>query len=196
MPLDDFTAYRVNRLAYRMRGAANHALEPLGLTIKHFGALLILDEQGSLTQRQLGDELGIDRTTMVAFVDDLENARYVVRSRNEDDRRAYVIELSRQGTSALKQAREALEQVERELLSALTGAERRAFGDLLSRVAGGSDRPDAIREGGSSWSLASQAPLGPACAVHALTRPDGDQSRSRAERPRLAVGGITSYAVL
>ena len=134
MPLDDWTAYRVNGLAMRMREAADGVLEPLGLTVKRFGALATLAERGALAQNELGEQLGIDRTTMVSLVDDLERAGHVARERNPADRRAYVIELTAQGEAARREAAARLERVERELLSPLSAAERRRFIELLGRL--------------------------------------------------------------
>jgi DNA-binding MarR family transcriptional regulator len=48
-------------------------------------------ERGSLSQQAIGERLRIDRTTMVALIDDLERGGYVKRERNPHDRRAYVI---------------------------------------------------------------------------------------------------------
>jgi DNA-binding MarR family transcriptional regulator len=86
---------------------ANRALEPLGLTVKHFGVVTFLryetelDRQGGpLSQQAIGERLRIDRTTMVALIDSLERAGYVKRERNPGDRRAYVITLTAARPSA------------------------------------------------------------------------------------------------
>ncbi|HEV2812832.1 MAG TPA: MarR family transcriptional regulator [Solirubrobacteraceae bacterium] len=134
MPLSDWTGYRINGLARRMREESDRALEPLGLSVKHFGALLALAEHGALAQHQLGQELRVDRTSMVALVEDLERAGHVARARNPADRRAYVIELTAAGKAARREAEKRLRQVERELLSALSAAERRQLVELLARL--------------------------------------------------------------
>jgi DNA-binding MarR family transcriptional regulator len=67
---------------------ANQALEPLGLTVKHFGVMTFLRNEtepprqgSSLSQQAIGERLRIDRTTMVSLIDDLEQAGYVKRER-------------------------------------------------------------------------------------------------------------------
>jgi DNA-binding MarR family transcriptional regulator len=134
MPLSDWTGYRINGVAHRMRAGADAALEPLGLTVKHFGALATLEERGPLVQRELGEELGVDRTTMVALVDELERAGYVARTRDPADRRVYVIELTRAGATARRKAADRLLAVEREILAPLSASERRVFAELLGRL--------------------------------------------------------------
>jgi len=86
------------------QAVANQALEPLGLTVKHFGVMTFLRNEtepprqgSSLSQQAIGERLRIDRTTMVSLIDDLERAGYVKRERNPDDRRAYVITLTAAG---------------------------------------------------------------------------------------------------
>ena len=73
---------------------------------------------------------------MVSFVDDLEGAGYVARSRYPHDRRAYVITLTRAGNAALRRATRALDDVETALLSPLSVGERRTFTALLARLQG------------------------------------------------------------
>ena len=61
------------------------ALAPLELTPKGFGALRVLDAEGPMSQRRLAERQGIDRTTAVAVVDELERLRAVERRRDPTD---------------------------------------------------------------------------------------------------------------
>ncbi len=113
-------------------GAAT--LAPLGIDGRHFGVLAVLSELGPVSQQALADILAVDRSTMVAFVDELERRGYVRRGRNPGDRRAYALELTRSGASAQRDAAELLEGCERHYLEPLTAAERRQLLELLGRV--------------------------------------------------------------
>ena len=62
------------------------------LTIKHFGCLTVIADEGRLSQSGLCTRMRVDRTTMVAIVDDLEAAGFVERQRNPVDRRAYALD--------------------------------------------------------------------------------------------------------
>ena len=64
-------------------------LAPLGIEVKHFGVLCTLHHHGAKAQGWLGEHLGIDRTTMVQLVDELEQRGLVERKRNPNDRRSY-----------------------------------------------------------------------------------------------------------
>src|SRR3954452_2637309 len=92
--------------AHRVLSVA--ALAPLGLSPKAFGALTVLDAEGPLSQRRLGERQGIDRTTAVSVVDDLERQGAVERRRDPDDRRAYSLHLTARGRRLLTRARAAV----------------------------------------------------------------------------------------
>src|SRR5947209_18060967 len=70
---------------------ANERLSPLGITAREFGVLTLLARAGQLSQQAIGEQLRIDRTTMVAIVDALEQAEFGRRGRNPSDRRAVAV---------------------------------------------------------------------------------------------------------
>ena len=110
---------------------AERALASLHLGVKEYGALSVLVEEGPLSQQRLGARQGVDRTTMVAVVDQLERNRLVARRRNPDDRRAYSLHATPAGRRALEQANQAVEGAEDEFLAGLYAADRRRLKNLL-----------------------------------------------------------------
>jgi DNA-binding MarR family transcriptional regulator len=125
---------------------ANRALKPLRLTVKHFGVMTFLryetesdDARSPLSQQAIGERLRIDRTTMVALIDDLEQAGYVKRERNPDDRRAYVITLTARGRKAQARAEEAIDAHALEFFGQLSEAEQQQLRRLLEGLIGRSD---------------------------------------------------------
>jgi DNA-binding MarR family transcriptional regulator len=119
------------------RALTQRALASLGLSPKGFGALAVLAAEGPLSQQQLAARQGIDRTTMVAVVDELERLGAVERRRDPDDRRAYALHLTRAGRRLLVPAEAAVVDVERSFLAPLPAAEqerlKQALRVLLSR---------------------------------------------------------------
>jgi DNA-binding MarR family transcriptional regulator len=121
---------------------ADRALKPLGLNVKHFGVMTLLlhrNEGGSMSQQAIGERLRIDRTTMVALIDDLEQARYVKRERNPDDRRAYVLTLTAAGRKAQARAEKAIDSDAEQFFGRLSEAERQRLHQLLQRLNGESE---------------------------------------------------------
>ena len=109
-------------------------LAPLGIDGRHYGVLAVLSELGPVSQQALADILAVDRSTMVAFVDELEEKGYVRRGRNPSDRRAYAIELTGAGANVQRESAALLEGCERHYLDPLTAAERRTLLELLGRL--------------------------------------------------------------
>jgi DNA-binding MarR family transcriptional regulator len=129
--------------AHRVLSAA--ALEPTGLSPKGFGALTVLAAEGPLPQGRLATRQGIDRTTMVAVVDELERLGAVRRRRDERDRRAYALELTSQGERLLERGRSAIEDAEDRFLAPLPTAERRALKRSLRALVEGAGDPETAR---------------------------------------------------
>jgi DNA-binding MarR family transcriptional regulator len=109
-------------------------LAPLGIDGRHYGVLAVLSELGPVSQQALADVLGVDRSTMVAFVDELEEKGCVCRGHNPRDRRAYAIELTDTGADLQGEAAKLLDACERHYLEPLTIAERRTLLELLARL--------------------------------------------------------------
>src|SRR5437763_9998203 len=83
---------------------ATDRLTPLGLSPRAWGVLSTLVESGPRTQIALATATGTDRTAMVYLLDELERDGLVERVRNPDDRRSYLIHLTRKGSALQRKA--------------------------------------------------------------------------------------------
>src|SRR3954469_1369169 len=101
------------------------ALESIGLTPALFGVLNFLGAREGAIQQEIGSAMGIDPSTMVALIDELERAGLAKRRPHPDDRRARQVVITPKGRRTLERGREFATQVEDEVLSGLTAAERR-----------------------------------------------------------------------
>ncbi len=132
-PLLRWTGSLLNRSAQKVRDSFEGRMSGSGLKSKHYSALILLD-QAPATQIELGRMLWIDRTSMVALVDELERSGDVLRERHPDDRRAYALSLTPQGRETLGHARRIADEVEAEIFSPLSPEEREQLRALLSRL--------------------------------------------------------------
>jgi DNA-binding MarR family transcriptional regulator len=87
-----------------------------------------------MTQKDLGQALHVDRTTMVALLDDLENKGYVQRQRHPGDRRAFLIQPTQAGRAVKTEAVRILDQQQSLFLAGLTRAEREQLAALLKQL--------------------------------------------------------------
>jgi DNA-binding MarR family transcriptional regulator len=110
-------------------------LDQLGLTTRMWGALNVLDAEGAITQQKLGKCTGIDPSSMVSTIDDLEAGGLVERRQHPSDRRAHALHITELGRTTLKQGRELARRAQEDLLAPLSAEERKQLHDLLVRLA-------------------------------------------------------------
>ena len=100
----------------------------------HFSVLVALAADGQASQAALGRRLSIDRSDMVAVVNDLERDGLVARVRDERDRRRNLVRLTPAGKRALDRLDARVEEAQGAVLAPLSAAERDDLVRLLTRV--------------------------------------------------------------
>jgi MarR family transcriptional regulator, lower aerobic nicotinate degradation pathway regulator len=107
------------------------ALESIGLTPALFGLLNLIGRLEGANQQELGAAMGVDPSTMVALVDELEAKGLAKRQPHPTDRRARAVALTAKGGRLRDRGREMASQVEDEVLGGLSAADRRELLRLL-----------------------------------------------------------------
>lgn len=123
--------FRLWRASHTQTAAA---LQTIGLTPALFAVLNYLRGRDGAIQQQIGSAMGIDPSTMVSLVDQLERAGLANRRPHPQDRRAREVLVTPKGRRTLKRARELAEQVEADVLQGLDPAERRELVALLRKA--------------------------------------------------------------
>ena len=106
------------------------------VTPGQFGVIVLIDANPGLTQSALARAVGIERSTMVAVIDNLESRGLVERRPSPVDRRSYALVLSAKGRDHLARLKPLVREHEDRIAAGLTLDERRLLIDLLSRVGG------------------------------------------------------------
>jgi DNA-binding MarR family transcriptional regulator len=132
--LSDRLGYLLGQAHLAHRRLAEGELAALGLSAKGFGALSVLADEGPLPQQLLGERMGIDRTTMVAVVDELEGKGLVERERSPADRRAYALRTTAPARRVLRRATQAAERVEAQFLAPIHAADQTRLKELLRQL--------------------------------------------------------------
>jgi DNA-binding MarR family transcriptional regulator len=105
-----------------------------GLTPRQFAVLVAVAEQEGLTQTELVEQTGIDRSTLADIVARLLSRSLIQRRRAKDDGRAYAIKLSAQGAKALRDAQPGAAAADMRLLANLPPAKRQDFLESLNMI--------------------------------------------------------------
>ncbi len=114
----------------RMAGLSGDALREHGIGGRELAVLAVLAEGSPPSQLEAAQRLSIDRTTMVALLDDLETKELVERHHATADRRRNIVALTARGRRTLAGASTALNEAERVFLGPLAPEE----GELLRRL--------------------------------------------------------------
>jgi DNA-binding MarR family transcriptional regulator len=111
------------------------ALKEHKIAPRQYGVLASISSQGPQSQQQLGERLGIDRTSMVNIIDSLEDTGLVSRVRDREDRRRYAITLTEKGNELIIGTLLDVDATSHdEYLSVLRAGEKEQLLDLLRRL--------------------------------------------------------------
>lgn len=130
----DRLGYLLKHAQQRFSELSTAALQPYGVTGRQCAILATIDGQDSLSQQDVARILDVDRTTMVALIDDLERAGLVLRRTHPGDRRKNVVELTPSGSDTLRSSEVARRKAEQQFLSSLSGPEAAQFRDALQAL--------------------------------------------------------------
>ncbi len=128
------TGFLLNRAARRWRDQIASALAPCKLTTQELGLLRIIDEQGPLSQQELGKKNLIDRTTIVHLLDGLEERKLTIRVRNQVDRRSHLLYLTPRGKKTLARAAKIVEKLQEHFFTPLSPQECAALKQTLLKL--------------------------------------------------------------
>jgi len=110
--------------------------DQLGMRLKEFAVLAMLQEHSPVPQFELGELMCVDANNLVLLLNDLEAREFAFRRRDPADRRRHLVEITEEGLRAFTSAEKAIEGVEDEVLAQLSRDERAELQDLLSRALG------------------------------------------------------------
>lgn len=115
--------YLLKHAQQRLAELTGPALAPYGITGRELAVLMSIDDVTPLSQQDVADRLGVDRTTMVTLIDGLEDKELVERRPDAEDRRRNVVVLTGAGQATMAGGVEAAEAAEQRFLSKLSAAE-------------------------------------------------------------------------
>lgn len=134
-PLNSMVGYQLRRANDIATKRFFSVLSDVGVTPGQIGVLTLIANNTGLTQSALSRGVGVDRSTMVAVIDRLEEMNLVTRGRAEHDQRAYSLELTPQGSALMTTLLTRLSSLENELLTKLSEQERDVLVQLLRKLA-------------------------------------------------------------
>ena len=135
-PLASDLCWLLSRASHGLTTEFTAALEELGISPRQH-SVLFTAMTGEFTQTEIARMVGLDKTTMVVTVDELEAAGLAERRPSSTDRRARVIVVTDAGVRRVLEAEEVLDRVRNDVLSVLEPDERQVFLKALGTLACG-----------------------------------------------------------
>lgn len=123
-----------NQAALTANRIVDRALAQAGIRRYHYALLAALQEGGPASQADLGRRTGIDRSDMVATVNDLAERQLLERAPDPGDRRRNIVTITAAGLSQLDDLDQLLAAAQDEFLAPLSATDRQQLIVLLTRL--------------------------------------------------------------
>jgi len=131
--LDGLLGYLLRRAQGAMHRDFLTAVADFGLTQKQAAALWLIQANGGVSQVEVAAALGMDRATMMAVTDRLEDRGYVIRKRSSVDRRRQELYLTPSGQTTLRKCKARVAQHEEKFRAMFKASELTALLEALKK---------------------------------------------------------------
>jgi DNA-binding MarR family transcriptional regulator len=114
------------------------------LTPRQYAILLTVSQNEGLSQTDLVERTGVDRSTLADIVRRMLKKGLLQRRRTKDDARAYAVRLTEEGWRLLRAAEPMVKRVDDKILSMLASKQREQFLTDLQTIVEALTTPSAM----------------------------------------------------
>ncbi len=132
--LENSIAFEVMHIYRRLLQRGSQAMERMNIGVGQVPILTLLSENGTMTQRQIAEEIRVTPATICGTMKRMEKAGLVRREANEKDGRVSCISLTEEGRVRMTEAKAAIDQSHSEMLSNFSEEELRTLYNFVSRM--------------------------------------------------------------
>ncbi|MER7129612.1 MarR family winged helix-turn-helix transcriptional regulator [Streptosporangium saharense] len=127
-------SWLITQLAVHAHRLASDGFGEMGARGYHYRVLVALEQFGVASQAELGRRCNMDRSDIVATINELAGQGFVERTPDPDDRRRNLVTITTAGERHLHRLEQALDRVQEDLLAPLTPGDRQALTRLLTQL--------------------------------------------------------------
>jgi MarR family transcriptional regulator, organic hydroperoxide resistance regulator len=106
LKLENQVCFALYSCAKEMTKLYQPLLKPLGLTYTQYITMLVLWEHDRLNVKELGGRLFLDSGTLTPLLKKLESSGWIIRTRDNQDERSLLIELTEDGAALKDKAKD------------------------------------------------------------------------------------------
>jgi DNA-binding MarR family transcriptional regulator len=173
MKLDDSPGHLLRRCQQFSFDLFSEEVGASGLTPRQFTVLLTVDQNEGLSQTDLVQLTGIDRSTLADMISRLLKRGLLARKRTENDARANSVKITASGRKAMNGAMNGVKRAETRILAPLPAGKRKDFMRNLTLIA----------EAGAEAEAAAQSPKAKAPARRAAKAPARRKPAAKRKAP-------------
>lgn len=118
----------------RLENKKNLYKDLVDLTLNEINTIIVISNKGKKSMSEIAATLGVTSGTPTVTIDRLISKGYVLRTRDDDDRRQVFVILSDKGTVVLNMVLELKNRVSMKVFGILSDSERRVMIEALSKV--------------------------------------------------------------
>jgi MarR family transcriptional regulator, organic hydroperoxide resistance regulator len=134
--------HKLQLAAHRLQKAADRAvMAAAGITTAQAAVLSIVAADGPVTQRSVARRLGLNESAMTAMTARLRNMGLLERLPDQDDSRAWSLQVSADGRAALKQIEQPFRRINQKIEAVLDAEEIARLADYANRVGDAFEEP-------------------------------------------------------
>jgi DNA-binding MarR family transcriptional regulator len=135
----DQPTWLISRAYARSSGLLNEAFEAHGNGLRsyHYRLLSALEESGPTGQAELGRIAGIDRSDVVAILNELEGHGLIARTTDPGNRRRNIVTMTVAGARRLDELELIVSDVQRKLTAPLSPTQHAQFLKLVGMIIAG-----------------------------------------------------------
>ena len=133
VPLAGNLSWLLAQASHVMVTEMTRAFEDMGVSPRGH-CVLSAAKTGEFTQKELADMVGLDKTTMVVTVDELERAGLAERRPSQTDRRARIISVTKAGEKVVAAGEKIVSGIQDDVLASLPERESKALVGALEKL--------------------------------------------------------------
>lgn len=123
-----------NKISKKLIYYINSNLEKFNLTSEQWAVLLNLSNQNKISQKLLAEISGKDQSTLARILDILERKNFIERHPSKEDRRSFIIHITKAGLSISKEIIPFLDELFNNLLKDIPYEKLKIYNEVLLQI--------------------------------------------------------------
>lgn len=123
-----------NKITKKLVHHLNSKLVKFHITTEQWSVLMNLSKQNKISQKHLAEISDKDQSSLTRILDILERKKFIERHMSKEDRRSFVIYITKEGLDICKQVTPFLENIFKDILSGISHEKLEIFSEIFLQI--------------------------------------------------------------